>query len=191
MPAETKIETESDTTTERISNIPQNGNSVHDPTTTDYSAEVHVISNPILRALAFVLGIVCVGVGIAGFVLPLIPGFPLLLAAAYLFSKSSVRYYNWLMNHKTFGPIIRNYNAGQGLPLRVKITAVGTLWLAVSISTIFFMDSIYPRVIFIVIASAVSYHIISLPTSPKPEDTVERDKRGLGMDTRGIDDRER
>ena len=132
---------------------------------TDYSAEVHVISNPVLRVMVFILGIICLGVGIAGIVLPLIPGFPLLLVAGYLFSKSSVRYYNWLMNHKRFGPVIRNYNAGQGLPLRVKFTAVGTLWIAVTISTVFFMDSIYPQVAFVVIALGVTYHLISLPTS--------------------------
>lgn len=137
---------------------------------TDYSAEVHVISNPVMRFLVFILGIICTGVGIAGLVLPLIPGFPLLLAAGYLFSKSSVRYYNWLMNHKKLGPVIRNYNAGQGLPLRVKITAVGTLWIAVAISTVFFMDSIYGRTAFVIIALGVSFHLISLPTSSQSDE---------------------
>jgi len=141
--------------------IPMNQDTDH---SIDYSAEVHLISNPILRALVFLLGIICLVIGIPGVVLPIVPGFPLLLVAAYLFSKSSVRYYNWLMNHKTFGPLIRDYNAGQGIPLRVKLTAVLTLWIAVSISVLYFIPVDYGKIAFIVIAAIVSWHILSLPT---------------------------
>ena len=136
-----------------------------DPDINDSSAAVHVTSNPITRGLVFILGIICVGFGFVGLVMPILPGFPLLLAAAYLFSKSSVRYYNWLMNHPKLGPVIRDYNAGKGIPMRAKIMAVSTLWLAVFISVFFFIPIIYGKVAFIIIATGVSWHLLSLPTS--------------------------
>ena len=130
----------------------------------DYSAEVHVISNPVVRALVFLLGTICLIVGFAGIILPLIPGFPLLIAAAYLYSRSSIRYYNWLMNHRTFGPLIRDYNAGEGIPMKAKLTAVITLWIAVTISVLFFIPVMYGQIAFIIIAVLVSWHILSIPT---------------------------
>ena len=56
--------------------------------------------------LLLVLGWVCVVVGIAGVVLPLLPGVPILLIALWAFSKSSKRFHNWLYTHEVYGPAV-------------------------------------------------------------------------------------
>ena len=76
----------------------------------------------IIRALWLAVGLVCVGLGAIGIVLPILPTTPFLLAAAACFCKSSTRMYDWLLSNKWFGEYIRNYKEGRGLPLRTKIT---------------------------------------------------------------------
>jgi len=62
--------------------------------------------NKIARALWLVTGLICVGLGAIGIVLPILPTTPFLLAAAACFCKSSTRLYNWLINNKWFGEYI-------------------------------------------------------------------------------------
>jgi len=63
----------------------------------------------IIRALWLAVGLVCVGLGAIGIVLPILPTTPFLLAAAACFCKSSTRMYDWLLSNRWFGEYIRNY----------------------------------------------------------------------------------
>lgn len=89
----------------------------------DYSAEMRVTRNPALRTTFRALGVFFVALGTAGYILPGLPGTVFILIAAYFFARSSPRFYNWLMNHRQFGPLIRDYRAGKGIPLWVKVYA--------------------------------------------------------------------
>lgn len=55
-------------------------------------------------------GFVALAFGIAGVLLPLVPGTPFLILAAFCFSKSSQKFHDWLVNHKYLGPPIRSWN---------------------------------------------------------------------------------
>jgi uncharacterized membrane protein YbaN (DUF454 family) len=127
--------------------------------------------NKIARALWLVTGLVCVGLGAIGIVLPILPTTPFLLAAAACFCKSSTRLYNWLINNKWFGEYIRNYKEGKGIPMKTKIVALTVLWVTIGVSTIFILSHLLPpslvfpmQLIMLVIAVGVSIHIIRLPT---------------------------
>ncbi|WP_171208440.1 MULTISPECIES: YbaN family protein [unclassified Ruegeria] len=52
------------------------------------------------------LGLFCVALAMIGVVLPLLPTVPFLLLAAFFFARSSTRLHTWLITHKTFGPMI-------------------------------------------------------------------------------------
>ncbi|WP_171132671.1 MULTISPECIES: YbaN family protein [unclassified Ruegeria] len=52
------------------------------------------------------LGLLCVALAMIGVVLPLLPTVPFLLLAAFFFARSSTRLHTWLITHKTFGPMI-------------------------------------------------------------------------------------
>ena len=80
--------------------------------------------HPALRSLYATMGVVLLAVGIAGFVIPGLPGTPLLLVAAWLFSMSSQRLYDWTTTNRWFGQAVADYRAGLGIPRRTKIVAV-------------------------------------------------------------------
>ena len=67
------------------------------------------------RSILVVLGLICVGLGCLGLVLPLLPTTPFLLLAAYLFTKSSDRWHLWLMSHKRLSPYIHAFRGDKGL----------------------------------------------------------------------------
>ena len=76
------------------------------------------------KALYKVAGFMLVGLGVLGIFLPLLPTTPLLLLAAACFSRSSERWHRWLLNHRTFGPIIHNWHARRCIPLKAKALAI-------------------------------------------------------------------
>ncbi|MDQ2090302.1 YbaN family protein [Marimonas arenosa] len=74
------------------------------------------------------LGLVCVGLGLIGIVLPILPTVPFMLLAAFLFARSSERLHNWLLSHPTFGPPIVDWQMRGAINPRVK--RVATLSIA-------------------------------------------------------------
>lgn len=86
------------------------------------------------RPLWLSLGVVCVGIGAAGLVLPLLPGVPFLLLAAYAFSRSSPRFHDWLLNHPRFGPPIVDWNQHGCISRGTKILALSTMAAAIALS---------------------------------------------------------
>ena len=73
-----------------------------------------------MRVLWVLLGLTCVGLGIVGVVLPLLPTVPFMLLAAFCFARSSERLHNWLLNHPQFGPAIVDWQEKGAISPRVK-----------------------------------------------------------------------
>ena len=72
----------------------------------------------------FTIGFAFLGVGIAGTVLPGVPTTPCVLASAWFFSKSSKRMENWLLNHKIFGKLIKDWRANGSISKTSKRNAI-------------------------------------------------------------------
>lgn len=128
----------------------------------------------LVRTLWFIAGTICVVLGAIGMVLPILPTTPFLLAAAACYYKSSSRMHKWLLNNKWFGEYIRNYTEGKGLTKKTKIVALSVLWTTIIFSTVFMLDRLLPKqlvlpmqIIMLVVAIAVSTHILRLPTFKK------------------------
>src|SRR5688572_4601441 len=51
----------------------------------------------------------CVGLAFLGVFLPLLPTTPFLLLAVFCFSRGSPRLHSWLLQHRTFGPLINDW----------------------------------------------------------------------------------
>ncbi|MDP2561848.1 YbaN family protein [Psychrobium sp. 1_MG-2023] len=113
------------------------------------------------------IGVTSVALGVIGIILPLLPTTPFLLLSAACFAKSSDRFYQWLITHPWFGEYIENYRSGRGIPMKVKISTIFLLWLSIGSSVIFFVSFFWAKVMLIIIATCVSYYLLSRPTLDK------------------------
>lgn len=82
------------------------------------------------RQAWFALGLTSFGIGVVGIVLPLVPTTPLVILAAFAFSKSSPRFERWLLRHRFFGPIIADWRSNGAIAPGFKAIAV-TMMLAI------------------------------------------------------------
>lgn len=87
-----------------------------------------------MRWLWVSLGLVCLGIGVAGAVLPLIPTTPLLLLAAFCFARSSRRLHDWLTTHPTLGPPIADWNRDRAIRRPAKLLATLSVAVAMAVS---------------------------------------------------------
>ena len=92
------------------------------------------MTTPLKRVLLMSAGCLSFALGVIGAFLPLLPTVPLVLLAGFCFARSSEKLHSWLLSHRYFGPIIRNFEAGNGIPRRVKVRAITVLWLSMGLS---------------------------------------------------------
>lgn len=118
-----------------------------------------------MKILFVVLGLISLVVGILGVFLPLLPATPFLLFSAWSFAKSSDKLYNWLMNHKVLGTIIRDYRDEKSLTIRIKISAILLLWVSMLYSIFYVVnEKLWLQLILATIATGVTIHLLTLKT---------------------------
>lgn len=110
------------------------------------------------------VGSLSLGLGILGIFLPLLPTTPLLLLAAACYIRSSKRLYHWLITNKRFGPYIRNYREGNGIPLKAKVVGVTLLWVSMLFSVIFVIPLISVKILLLGIAAYFTHFILKQKT---------------------------
>ena len=118
----------------------------------------------IRRRLYLAGGIIALVLGALGVVIPVLPTTPFLLLAAALFMRSSQRLYLWLTGNRLLGPFIHNYRLYHAVPLRSKVSGLIFLWLMLTSSAFFAMDSWWLRGLLFVVGVVVSRHILRLKT---------------------------
>ncbi len=116
------------------------------------------------KIIYITLGAVALGLGVAGIFLPVLPTTPFLLLTAALWCRASPRLYDWLLNHRYLGTYIRNYREHRAITLRAKIVSVTLLWATILLSAFLAVEAWWLRGVLIVIAAAVTWHILSFRT---------------------------
>jgi len=136
-----------------------------------------------VRILLVVCGTICVTLGILGMFLPLLPTTPFLLLAAFCYSRSSKRFYNWLMTNRWSGKYIRNYRQGKGIPLKQKLFTILLLWLTIGYAAGFVVRLRWVKIILFGIAIGVTIHLIRIKTfKPKAQDPEAKEKKTFYAD---------
>jgi uncharacterized protein len=121
-----------------------------------------------LKTILALLGLISLGLGIVGAFLPLLPTVPFVLLSAYLFAQSSDRLHNWLMTHKIFGQLIRDYHEDRGITIQGKIAAISTMWISNIISIIFIIkDILWLQILMSIITLSVTIYILQYKTKRK------------------------
>jgi hypothetical protein len=118
-----------------------------------------------MRALWLLVGLVSLGCGIAGIVLPLVPTTPFLLLAAFAFARSSDRLHAWLVDHPRLGPPIQDWHAHGAIGRRAKWLAAAAMaaTFGVSVAAGVRLDILALQA---VVLLAVAVFILSRPSPP-------------------------
>ena len=118
-----------------------------------------------MKYILIVLGSISLALGVIGIFLPLLPTTPFLLLAAALYVRSSEELYNWLIHQKYLGTYIRNFREHKAIPLHAKIISVTLVWVTLLYCAIGINENIYLSTALIILAIAISWHILSYKTS--------------------------
>lgn len=127
------------------------------------------------KAILIFAGTVCVGLGVLGMFLPLLPTTVFLLMAAYCYSKSSERFHNWLLTNKLCGRYISNYKSGRGISARQKVSTILMLWASIGFSLWLVNGKFWLSVILALVAIGVTAHILLLKTYREEEAEASRE----------------
>ena len=136
---------------------------------TDSNKNIHTAkeaSNPIIKVLWIIAGSIFVVLGGLGVLLPGLPTTPFLILAAACYIRSSQRLYDWLIANETFGPYLKDYREGKGMPKNAKILAVSMIVIFVGYAVVFALEGLMLKV-FVGLFGLVGifYIILKVPSS--------------------------
>lgn len=119
-----------------------------------------------MRMIWFGFGFVCVGLAVAGAALPLLPTTPFLLLAVFAFARSSRRMHDWLLEHRQFGPLIRNWRDHGSIDRRTKLVSVLVM---IAMPPLSWALGASPRVLLIqiLVLAASAAFILTRPDGPR------------------------
>jgi len=109
------------------------------------------------------IGWICVGLGFIGIFVPGLPTTIFLIVALWAFTKSSKKLRIWLLNHKKFGPFLRDWQEHRVVPLRAKILMI-ILQTCVVIMVHYTFNNLFITIGLIVILVLVAGYVLSLPS---------------------------
>ena len=114
----------------------------------------------LMRALLIVCGTICVGLGILGIFLPLMPTTVFLLLAAACYARSSERFHRRLIQHPWLGPYIQK---DRGMTPRQKAVSIGVLWLSLIVTMVWVAEAWWLRLLLLAIGAGVTVHVARIP----------------------------
>jgi uncharacterized membrane protein YbaN (DUF454 family) len=120
--------------------------------------------------LWFGAGLVAVGLGGIGIVVPGLPTTVFFIVAASCFARSSPRFEAWVLGLPRIGPMVRDHRAGLGMPRRSKAWALGTMWLFVGLSAVLTRSRPVVAAVIVAVALVGTWYIVRrVPTRERVE----------------------
>ena len=116
------------------------------------------------RIFLLSLGWFCVGIAFIGIFTPGIPTTPLLIVALWAFAKSSKKFHTWLINHKRFGPILRNWESHKVVPKNAKIIMV-IMQISAVVIIQYTLNNVFITISLAVLLIFVAWYVIHLPST--------------------------
>ena len=135
----------------------------------DYRHEVRKHRFLWVRLAFAALGTLFLLLGIIGIFMPILPTTPFLLLATACYARSSHRFYNWLMNHPAFGPLIVEWRTYRSIPWRVKLVAVATMTLTFGSSILFFIRDGRLQLALAVFGVTMVIWLYRIPSRDRPD----------------------
>lgn len=129
-----------------------------------------------MRTFWYCVGIAAMALGVVGLFLPVMPTAPFMILAAWAFSKSSDRLHGWLLNHRVFGPFIRDWEESGAMSRRAKQFSIGGMAVAFGSSVIIGIP-LWALIVEAVVLLVVAAWIIRRPPSPRDRPRNQADKK--------------
>ena len=117
------------------------------------------------RAGWWLLAYASLGLGFIGIFLPGLPTVPFVLLSAFAAARGSERLHAWLLAHRQFGPIIRDWQANGAVSPRAKRWAIAMMALS-GVLMLLFMPNRWMAVPGIVVMAIVGTWLWRRPEPP-------------------------
>ncbi len=121
-------------------------------------------SVPAMRTVYLILGCALVPIGIAGVVLPVLPGFVFLLLATVCFARSSPRFESWMLNHPQFGESLRIWREEGSMRRKHKVYSVGMIAISAVAGTLFSPAPVWVKMVLAAAGGWAAWYILTRPT---------------------------
>lgn len=123
------------------------------------------MSRTILRWVWIAAGFLCLGLASLGVVLPLLPTTPLVIVAAFCFSRGSEKWNQWLHQNRLFGPMLNDWETYGVIKTKAKIMATVAIVLVFGLSFTLTGTSYLLSGALLLIACSILAFIWSRPSS--------------------------
>ncbi len=106
-----------------------------------------------------IIASLCVMLGTIGVFVPMLPTTPFLLAAIYLYMRSSRKGVKLILGNKILAPYVKSYFSKRGVPKMVYLRTLILMWTALIISGIYSTSNIYIRLFLFLMGASVTIHL--------------------------------
>jgi uncharacterized membrane protein YbaN (DUF454 family) len=130
---------------------------------------VEVHESPFVRGVFLVAGIIAFAIGVIGIFLPLLPTAPLIVLAAACFARAYRPFHEWLLAHRWFGPMLREWYHHRSVRYRTKVLAIAMMLVSFTGTIVFIVRPIWAKVLVAIFALAVAVLIYRLPSRDAPQ----------------------
>jgi hypothetical protein len=139
-----------------------------DPARAEPEPPSRLHASPVVRYLLLAAGCLAFVLGLAGIFLPVLPTTPFMILAAACFARSSPRFHRWLLAHRTFGPIVGEWERHRAIPWRAKLWAIGLMSATLATSIVFFVKNPWVQGALAAMGVALAIWLYRVPSRDRP-----------------------
>lgn len=122
------------------------------------------------KALFISIGSLCAALGFVGMFVPVLPTTPLMLLAAFLFSRSSDRLNRWLAQTAPYRAYVEPFKANGGISLAKKVHILGLSFIVMGISAFLVQKPLVWAILAAVAVFLLVLMLAVIPTIPKEQE---------------------
>ena len=126
-----------------------------------------MLKSKILRIICIILGFICLGIGVLGIILPILPTTPFLLLTSFFFVKGSKRFNDWFLSSKIYKKYLENFSKNKVMTIYGELILLSFVSLMI-IMTMFIVNNLTVSIILmILVILKYTYFIFKIKTVDK------------------------
>ena len=114
-----------------------------------------------MRPIYFLVGLVSLGLGVVGILLPILPTTPCLLLSIACFSRSSKRFENWLYHTKMYQIYVADFRETGSIAKERKKKIIVSIYILMGIS-IFFAPLLLVKIGLFALTIFITYYLFKV-----------------------------